>query len=92
MKVIFFSAHPDLAITPLSLGWAGLVTPNTVVHKLEYRVMNDKGHEDESFELWTELPSENAGDPLSPPILPIAFEFKPRAYLELKAVQVVAGR
>jgi hypothetical protein len=71
---------------------AGLVRPNTVVHKLEYRVMNDEGDEDESFELWTELPSKNADDPSSPPILPIAFEFKPRAYLALKAVQVPAAR
>jgi hypothetical protein len=68
---------------------AGLVAPDTVVHRLDYRVMNDRGGEEESFELWTELPVANAGDPLSAPILPIAFEFKPRAYLELKAVQVL---
>jgi hypothetical protein len=71
---------------------AGLVTPDAVVHRLDYRVMNDRGDEEESFELWTELPVANASDPLSPPMLPLAFEFKPRSYLELKAVQVPPDR
>ena len=48
-----------------------------------------EGDEEESFEIWAELPSENAIDPLSTQTLPIAFEFKPRSYLELGAVRVV---
>jgi hypothetical protein len=68
------------------------VAPDAVVHKLDYRVLNDEGHEDESFELWTELPPLEPEDPLGPPILPIAFEFKPRSYLELKAVQIPEAR
>jgi hypothetical protein len=71
---------------------AGLVAPDAVVHKLDYRVLNDKGHEDESFELWAELPTQDPENPRGSPILPLAFEFKPRAYLELKAVQIPEAR
>ena len=66
----------------------GVVGPDAVVHRMSYRLVDSDGDVVQPFEIWTELPTRL--DPLSPPIMPIAFEFKARSFLELKAVQVHA--
>ena len=71
----------------------GLIGAGEVVHRLDYRILNASGREIESFRLWTLLPPGAAGARVDAagarvddaPILPLAFEFRPRKYLELRA-------
>ena len=65
----------------------GLVGPDAVVHRMRYRLVDGDGKVVQPFELWAELPTRFG--PLSPPIMPIAFEFRARSFLDLKAVQVL---
>ena len=65
-----------------------LVAPDATVHRIDYRLRNDRGKKLQDFKLWTELPAISAGT-VSPASLPIAFEFKARSFLELKAVRVL---
>ena len=65
---------------------AGLVTPDAVVHRLDYDIVDSDGNTVQPFELWTELP--DSFGPLSRPIVPLAFEFMARAFLELRAVRI----
>ena len=70
---------------------AGLVTAGATVHKLTYRVVDDRGDEVASFELWTELPALQLRADQTCPIMPVAFEFTPRSYLKLKAVRTMSS-
>ena len=65
----------------------GLVGAGDVVHRLDYRIETAQGRRKiESFRLWAVLPAAAAGAPDDgEPILPLAFEFRPRKYLELRA-------
>ncbi len=64
----------------------GLIGAGEVVHRLDYRILNARGREIDSFRLWTSLPADADGARLGDePILPLAFEFRPRKYLELRA-------
>ena len=65
-----------------------IVAADAVVHHLSYRMVDSEGSVVQPFELWAELPGQVG--PLSPPIMPIAFEFRARSFLDLKAVQVRA--
>jgi len=67
---------------------AGLVGPGARVHRLDYRIVNSDGDSVQSFELWTELLPTVSGA-LAVPILPLAFEFKARSFLELRVVREV---
>ena len=67
---------------------AHLAAHDATIHKIEYRIRNDRGDTVQDFKLWTELPATSAGT-ISPASLPIAFEFKARSFLELKAVRVL---
>ena len=40
--------------------------------------------------MWVELPDHRDSDPLATPIVPVAFEFTPRAFLTLKAVRAAS--
>jgi hypothetical protein len=64
----------------------GIVVPDAVVHRTRYRLVSSDGNEVQSFQLWVELPTRFG--PLSPPTMPIAFEFRARSFLDLKGVQV----
>jgi hypothetical protein len=66
---------------------AGLVEPGVLVHKLDYRIVNSEGDSVQSFELWAKLLATGS-DALAAPILPLAFEFRARSFLKLKAVRV----
>ena len=67
---------------------AHLVALDALVHKLDYRIVDHEGDSVQSFELWTELPAVGP-DPLTAAILPLAFEFKARSFLKLRAVRVI---
>lgn len=67
---------------------AHLVEPGALVHRLNYQISDDNGDRVQSFDVWTELPAVRS-DSLSAPILPIAFEFKARSFLELRVVRVL---
>ena len=67
----------------------GLVPEDATVHKLDFRVVDGDGDEADSFTLWTELPVGAAIGPLGPAIMPVEFEYKPRAFLRLNGVRVV---
>ena len=69
---------------------AGLVPPDTPLHKLDYRIVRSGGGTVEGFELWTTLPGERF-DPLAPPVIPVAFEFNARSFLKLRAVRTLDG-
>ena len=65
----------------------GLVESGAVVHRLDYRILDDDGDVVQKFKLWTELPAGRS-DRRAAPIMPVAFEFKAKSFLELKAVRV----
>lgn len=67
---------------------AHLVGAEALVHKLDYHIADAEGDRVQSFELWTELPRAEL-DPLTPPILPVAFEFKARSFLKLRVVRTL---
>ncbi len=66
----------------------GLIAPSTVLRRIEYRIVNDKQDEVETFKVWVELPDKGLDDPMAPPIVPVAFDFRPRSFLQLRAVRV----
>ena len=68
----------------------GLIGAGNEVHRLDYRIETVRGgRKIESFRLWVVLPSVPAGAPEDgAPILPLAFEFRPRKYLELRARRI----
>ena len=64
----------------------GLLAAGDVAHRLDYRVLDAGGREVDSFQLWTVFPADaDAAGASDAPVLPLAFEFRPRKYLELKA-------
>ena len=69
----------------------GLISPAVTLHRLDYSLRNDRGDKIQDFRLWTELPaaSPEMHEMPFPTVIPVAFEFKPRAFLELRAVRVV---
>ncbi len=66
----------------------GLVAPDAVVHRLDYRILDQHGDRVQSFRLWTELPPDDDG--AGPPPMPLGFEFKPKSFLRLEA-ELVSG-
>ena len=70
---------------------AGWLADPTALRRLEYRILDDRGDELERFKLWVELAARRVKDPFAAPLVPIAFELEPRAYLLLRAVRV-SGR
>ena len=67
---------------------AGLVAPDALVHKLDYRIAEAQGDRIQSFELWMDLPA-GGPDALASAILPVAFEVKTRSFLQLRVVRVL---
>ena len=67
---------------------AGLMASDAVLHRFNFRILDDKRDTVQSFELWAALPVTWAS-PLVTPVIPLAFEFKARAFLELRAVRVL---
>ena len=65
-----------------------LVQPDATVHKINYRLRDERGRGVQDFEVWAELPATPEGA-VPPAILPIAFEFKARAFLKLRAVRMI---
>ena len=65
----------------------GLIERDAVLHQLHYRVLDADGREVRAFTVWTELPA-GQDEQQSPPIIPVAFEFKAKSFLELEAVRV----
>ena len=64
-----------------------LVAADTIVHRIEYRILDREKTLVQQFRVWTELPTTpTAGLPA--PVFPIEFEFKPRSFLELQAIQI----
>ena len=68
---------------------AGWVADQTALRRLTYRIRNATNDTVETFQ-WVELPDHRDSDPLATPIVPIAFEFTPRAFLTLKAVRAAS--
>ena len=68
----------------------GLIGAGDEVHRLDYRLLSAPGgRKIESFRVWVVLPAVAAPAPgAGAPILPLAFEFRPRKYLELRARRV----
>ena len=68
----------------------GLIGAGDEVHRLDYRILAaPRNRAIESFRLWAVLPPAAAGAPGDDaPILPLAFEFRPRKYLELRARRI----
>ena len=68
----------------------GLVASDTMVHRLDYRVLDREKDQVQRFRLWTELPVVPPGQALArvSPIFPIEFRFKAKSFLELQAVRV----
>jgi len=66
----------------------GLIAPESELHRLDYRLRNDEGDAVQDFRLWTELP-DTSPPARFPAVAPIAFEFKARAFLQLKAERVL---
>lgn len=66
----------------------GWLSNPAALRRLEYRILDNRGDELERFKLWVELDAGPAGDPFAGPLVPIAFELQPRAYLVLEAVRV----
>ena len=63
-----------------------MIGDGEVAHRLDYRILDAGGREIGSFRLWTVDPADAEGAGASDaPVLPLAFEFRPRQYLELKA-------
>lgn len=64
---------------------AGWVVDPGALRRIEYRILDDRGDEIETFQVWVELPAVHRDEALADPIVPVAFEFRPRAFLELRA-------
>ncbi len=69
---------------------AGWVADPTALRRLKYRIRDAKNDTVETFTLWVELPAHPDSGPFATPIVPVAFEFTPRAFLALKAVRVTS--
>ena len=69
---------------------AGWLADPAALRRLDYRILDNRGDELESFKLWVELAARRVRDPFAAPLVPIAFELKPRAYLVLRAVRVAS--
>ena len=67
---------------------AGWLDNPAALRRLEYRILDDQGDELERFKLWVELDAARVEDPFAAPLVPFAFELRPRAYLVLEAVRV----
>ena len=65
----------------------GLVAPDVPVHRLDYRILDRGGGSVQKFRVWTVLPSGQGSDGADP-VLPLAFQFKAKSFLELYAVRV----
>ena len=65
----------------------GLVTSDATVHRLDYRILDRHNDQVQRFRIWTELPAAQTGR-LRFPVFPVAFEFKAKSFLALKAVRV----
>ena len=65
----------------------GLVESGAVVHRLDYRILDEGGGGVQAFKVWTDLPAGRE-DRRSAPIMPVAFAFKAKSFLELEAVRV----
>ncbi len=70
---------------------AGWVTDQTAVRRLKYTIRDEINRDVETFKMWVELPRAGFNDPFAAPIVPMAFEFTPRAFLVLKAVRTREG-
>lgn len=68
----------------------GVVSPSAVIHRITYRILDNRRREVETFRVWVEWPAPSVPDPLPPPLVPVAFEFRPRSFLELRAVRAAA--
>ena len=66
----------------------GLVASDTVVHRLDYRILDRQRNQVQRFTLWTELPAAPTGR-VPGPVFPVAFEFKAKSFLRLQAVRVI---
>ena len=68
----------------------GLVTSDTLVHRLDYRILDRQKDQVQRFRLWTELPAVPTGRAPAPDFstFPIEFRFKAKSFLELQAVRV----
>ena len=68
----------------------GLVTSDTLVHRLDYRILDRQKDQVQRFRLWTELPAVPTGRAPAPVFstFPIEFRFKAKSFLELQAVRV----
>lgn len=64
---------------------AGWVVDRRALRRIEYRILDDRGDEVETFQVWVELPAVYENDAPAEPVVPVAFEFRPRAFLELRA-------
>jgi len=65
----------------------GLVSPSSNVWRIEYRILDERREQVGAFRIWAELPGAPVNDPFAAPIVPLAFEFRPRSFLELRAVR-----
>ncbi len=65
----------------------GLVQHAGNVWQIGYRIVADTRKEVETFAVWVELPTRSPDDAFTPPITPLAFQFRPRSFLELRAVR-----
>jgi hypothetical protein len=65
----------------------GLVEAGAVVHRLDYRILDDEKDLVQPFKVWVELPA-GRDDRRAAPIVPVAFEFKAKSFLRLEAVRV----
>jgi hypothetical protein len=61
---------------------SGLASNAADVFELRYRIVNP-GQDDGAFKLWAELPADTRSDVLSPPLPPLGWELRLRAYLKL---------
>ncbi|MFQ5745208.1 MAG: hypothetical protein ACE5HV_16750 [Acidobacteriota bacterium] len=66
-------------------GW--VISPKQV-RRIHYKVRDSKNHQVDHFWVWVELPPASKETTLDEPIVPIAFQLKPRAFLRLRAVRV----
>ena len=69
----------------------GLMAADALLHRLQYRVVNEVGAEVESFDLWMAQTGGQSAQPSVSSLVPVAFRLRPRAYLELTAEQVPAS-
>ena len=69
----------------VAAGWA---TEATAVRRIDYRILDEDEDEVEDFRLWVELPAEDRSDAFATPVLPLAFQFRPRAFLRIRGERV----